>query len=332
MAEVEIPAPVEQFLDRAPFLRSPVRFGFQFVTRWNDDACPLMAAALAFYGLLSIFPLVLAGVALVARFLAVDGRALNDFSHFVASFFPGAAGDGIAAEIQRAVRSIANGPSASLASSLAFASLIWSGRAYFDTLATVLNRIFPGATQRSFLWHQVTLWCLLFGTGALFLFSTGITFALSLLQTWAAHAPRLFINRAPIFWDLLGKSASWFLTFLMFYLLYRYTPNRSMPPKRRLILLAALVGAIGWEGGKWAFTRFLGNVTRYEATYGSVAGVVVTMLWIYYASLIVLLGAEVGAIYEQRRAEKMARLASSSASDSSDSDASVSEKTAGNAA
>ncbi len=292
---LELPAFVETILGQVPFLRAPVTFGFRFATRWGDDACPLMAAALAFFGLLSMFPLALAGVTLLARTLAGDSVALADFSGFVSSFFPGAAGANISKEIERGVQSIADNPHVTRTSIFALISLLWVGRAYFDTLATVLNRIFPGAQPRSFLSHQITLWSLLFGAGALFLLSSAVTFGLSLLQTIGERLPDFFINRAPVFYDLLGKFAGYAITFLMFYLLYRFTPNRRVAPRSRTLLISATVGALGWEIGKWAFGNFLGNVTRYEAAYGSVAGVVVTMLWIYYASMIVLLGAEVGA-------------------------------------
>ena len=300
----ELPGFVETMLAKVPFLRPPATFGFRLATRWGDDACPLMAAALAFFGLLSMFPLALAGVALLAKLLAGNKSALVDFSGFAASFFPGAAGANLSKEIERGVSSIAQYSNSTRASVIALVSLLWAGRAYFDTLATVLNRVFPGSTPRSFLSHQLTLWSLLFGAGALFLLSSGITFGLSLLQTIGERLPDFFINRAPVVYDLLGKGAGYALTFIMFYLLYRFTPNRTVAPRSRTLWISALVGAAGWEIGKWGFGKFLGNVTRYQAAYGSVAGIIVTMLWIYYASMIVLLGAEVGATLLDLRAAK----------------------------
>ena len=303
---LELPGFVETILDKVPFLGAPVTFGFRLATRWGDDACPLMAAALAFFGLLSMFPLALAGVAVLARVLAGNKAALVDFSGFAASFFPGAAGANLSAEIERGVDSIARNPNVTRTSLVAMVSLMWSGRAYFDVLATVLNRVYPGDKPRSFLSHQLTLWSLLFGAGALFLLSSAVTFGLSLLQSIGERLPDFFINRAPVFYDLLGKGAGYAITFLMFYLLYRYTPNRTAAPRNRTLLVSATVAALGWEIGKWAFGNFLGNVTRYEAAYGSVAGVVVTMLWIYYASMIVLLGAEVGATLRDGQAASAA--------------------------
>ncbi len=305
---LELPDFVEAILGKLPFLRAPVAFGFRLANRWGDDACSLMAAALAFFGLLSMFPLALAGVAVLARTLSNDQAALADFSGFVASFFPGAAGANLSQEIERGVTSVAANPDLTRTSVFALVSLLWAGRAYFDVLATVLNRIFPSATPRSFLSHQLTLWSLLFGAGALFVLSSGVTFGLSMLQTIGERLPDFWINRAPVVFDLLGKFAGYALTFTMFYLLYRYTPNRKVAPRARTLIVSATVAALGWEIGKWAFGRFLGNVTRYEAAYGSVAGVIVTMLWIYYASMIVLLGAEVGATIRDSQAAKEQRM------------------------
>lgn len=293
-----IPAPIEKILDRVPWLKFPVRLGFRFAERWGLDNCYLMAAALAFFGLLSVFPLALAGVAILARALAAGDNTLKDFAEFVGSFFPGSTGEGIEAEIQRSVQAIATGPDAATVSVVALFSLLWAGRAYFDTLATVLSSVWPGAAQRNFIKHQLALWGLMFGSGALFLLSTSATVALTTVQSLAYKLPNLFINRAPVLWDWAGKFSAWGLTLFMFYLLYHYGPNREKPNTRRVVWAAAFVAAVGWELAKWGFTRFLGNVTRYQATYGSVAGIVVTMLWIYASSLIILLGAEVAATYE----------------------------------
>lgn len=296
-----LPAPVESVLKRAPSLETPVRFVWRVVERWGESNCSLLAAALAFYGLLSLFPLALAGVIVLARIATNNVATLKGFSHFVGSFFPASSGAQIASSIQDGVQKLSSGPSPLTATVIAAGSLLWSGRAYFDTLASVLNQIFAAGRPRSFLSHQLTMLTLMLGCGALFVASSATTFALSLLQSWAERAPLLFLNRAPLLFDLLGRVGAWSLTFFMFWVLYRFAPNRTQPPPRRAVLSGALFSALALEIAKWAFARFLGNVTRYEATYGSVAGVVLTMMWLYFASMIVLMGAQIGATGEEFR-------------------------------
>ena len=137
----KLPGYVEKALQLCPWLNWPVRYAFLFSDRWGSDACSLMAAALAFFGLLSVFPLALAGVAILARVLANNHAALQQFIEFVGLFFPGNTGQEIGVELEHAVRSIAAGPNATTLSLVALGTLLWSGRAYFDTLATVLSRI-----------------------------------------------------------------------------------------------------------------------------------------------------------------------------------------------
>ncbi|RYX81090.1 YihY/virulence factor BrkB family protein [bacterium] len=300
-----LPVPVESFLERKPALRAPVRFVWRVVERWETGNGSLLAAALAFYGLLSLFPLALAGVILLARVASNNAGALNAFSHFVGSFFPASTGIGVASSIQEGVQKLSAGPSPLTATVVAVVSLIWSGRAYFDTLAAVLNQIYSADRPRSYLGHQLTMLALMMGTGLLFVASSAATFALSVLQSWAEHAPQLFLNRAPLLFDIMGKLVAWGLTLVMFWLLYRFAPNRQHAPPRRAVVGGALFSAVAFEIAKWAFARFLGNVTRYEATYGSVAGVVLTMMWLYFASMIVLIGAQIGATWEEFRRERL---------------------------
>ena len=296
-----LPAPFETFLQRAPRSQLPFRFLWRVAERWGEGNSSLLSAALAFYGLLSLFPLVLAAVLILAHVAANDGALLSGFSRFVGSFFPAASGAQVAASVQLGVQKLSVGPSPWTATFVAVASLLWSGRAYFDTLAWVLNQIFSSGSPRSWISHQLTMLALMIGSGALFLLSSATTFVLSLLQSWAQHAPRLFLNRAPTLFDLVGKLASWTLTLLMFTLLYRFAPNRTKSPPRRAILAGALFSALAFEVAKWAFARFLGNVARYEATYGSLAGVILTMMWLYFASMIVLMGAQIGVTWEEFR-------------------------------
>lgn len=293
--ESTMPLPLQTLVKRAPALRLPIAFGWRLGERWGEDRCALTAAALAFFGLLSVFPIVLAAVAILSRSLASRPETLQGFHDFVKSFFPGAAGD-----ITQQIDAVARASEPATLGILAVASLLWSGRAYFDTLASVLDTIWPHARPRPFWQHQLALWSLFGGAGLLWLLSTGATFALQTVQAVAISHADLFINRRPFIWDIAGKIVSFALTAVMFWLLYRFLPNVATRRRRRLVWGAAIIGSVGWEGAKWLFTAVIAaHVGRYQATYGSAAGVVLTLLWIYLSSSILLLGAEAAAVYEE---------------------------------
>ena len=300
-----LPDPLQTLARRVPRLDFSIRFLWRLGERWGADQCPLIGAALAFFGLLSVFPLVLAVVAILGQTLVGNQALLNQFKKFIAGFLPGAAG-----QIMNVIEDIAAKTDTGTMSMVAILLLVWNGRAYFDTLAWVLNGIWPRTTPRTFWQHQLALWSTFLGAGLLWLLSTGTTFMIAGVKAMTNHLPDLpdlVANRNPMLsnlltrataWDLTARVTSWLLTTLMFWLIYRYLPNVTSRQRRRIVLGAALLASIGWELAKFAFTRFLGNVTRYERTYGSVAGVVLTLMWIYFASLILLLGAEAAAAFE----------------------------------
>jgi len=299
-----------RFLDSTPLYWLP-RFCVRFIERWFMDACPLMAAALAFFGILSLFPLLLAAVSILAHTLSNNAPEEGDLARFAGSFFPGMASTGVRQDINQALHALAHSPDTAAVSKVALVSLLWSGRTFFDTLAYVLNRIWPDSRPRVWWQHQLTLWGLMFGTGMLFLLSSAMTFCLSLFQSMAASAPDVFINRSPWLWYWLGKLSAWLLTFLMFYLLYDYGPQRRRHSGRAVVVCVAVVASFDWESAKWLFGHSLRSLAHYQALYGSVAGLIVTMIWIYVSSLIILIGAECAAAYEDVKNERLATQATS---------------------
>lgn len=294
----EFPAILETASTLAPRLRWPIFFGWRLAMRWGEDGCPLKAAAMAFFGLLSIFPLLLAAVSILATTLAGDHAALAGFQSFVTQFFPGQTGRDISSAMKNAVDKIAGGTSATAVSLIALGSLVWSGRAYFATLAEVLASVWPRSKPRAFWQSQVVLWSTFVAAGVLWLLSTIATIAISVAGRILDYLPPNFLQRLPVV-DLASRFSSWLLTVFMFWLIYRFLPNVEGVRRRRIVWGAALLAALLWELSKIGFAKFLGNLNRYEATYGSVAGVVLTLMWIYVSSLIILLGAEAAAAYEE---------------------------------
>lgn len=304
-----LPEAVHPFLQKHPRLAWVAHFGWKFITKWNDDQCPLYAAALAFFGLLSLFPVTIAALLLLAKFLAGNPQVIASvqgaLQNWVQGFFPGAAGNEISRELAHIVTGLAGRSDPTIVGLLAVVPLLWSGRAYFDTLAVVLNNVWPETTPRSFWNHQRVLWSTFLGAGLLWALSTLATFALRILQSLEHYLPAVISENVRLgisFYDGIGRFVAWLLTLLMFWMIYRFLPNRQTRQQHRIVLFAALVAALLWEAAKWAFTAFLGNLGRYETTYGSVAGVVLTLMWIYFSSQIILAGAEAAAALESTRA------------------------------
>ena len=180
---------------------------------------------------------------------------------------------------------------------MALGSLLWSGRAFFATLAEVLNSVWPGAEERTFLQNQIVLWSTFLGAGVLWLLSMASSFLITTINWLLQYLPEVFRDALP--WiAIASRGTSFLLSVVMFWLMYRFLPHVTGERSKRLVWVAAFVAALGWEIAKIAFAQFLGNLDRYQATYG----VVLTMMWIYFSSVIILLGAEGVAAFEETRA------------------------------
>lgn len=302
----DLPAPVQTFLLKNPRFRAPVLFVWTFAMNWINHQCSLIAGAMAYFGLLSIFPIALAAVTILAGALRGSPQLLQSFSSFVEQFFPGQSGSELSRSLTAATAKLSQARSGTL-NLLAIGALLWSGRAYFDTLAGVLNTIFPRTLPRSFLGHQLAVWSTFLGAGALFVLSTLAGVVFSMLQAFWDKSP-FQISEPEMLWKTIAQIASLGFTLLMFWLMFRFLPNVQGRKRGRLALIAALFSSVAWELAKLAFARLLPGVTRYEPTYGSIAGVVVTMLWIYFASLITLAGAEFAGAWEAVRDERQLQI------------------------
>ncbi|MEE9288065.1 MAG: YihY/virulence factor BrkB family protein, partial [Bacteroidota bacterium] len=92
---------------------------------------------------------------------------------------------------------------------------------------------------------------------------------------------------------------SFFLTTLMFYIAYRYIPNeRPMP---RVALISAVTTGVFWELASRGFSLYLSELRPFARVYGTYAFLLVTLVWVYYSSLMFVVGGEMGQLYRERK-------------------------------
>jgi membrane protein len=199
----------------------------------------------------------------------------------------------------------------SIAGVIGIVSFLWSASQMFVNAVPPMNAAFCARETRSFLRIQVLALGLLFGAGALFL--------LSLLPSLA---PAL-LRRVPLFASL-PDPAPWWLTIFLFLLgvainaamyavIYRYLPSPAAKVTWRQAIVGGTVVAVLWEMAKQGFAFYLrrfNGANLYDKVYGSLGGLVILILWIYYSAVILLLGAEIARLYAdvQERRQKDANL------------------------
>lgn len=236
---------------------------------------PREAAALSYYALFSLFPLLLLIVAIIGQFLgpAATGNELEDFLRL---FLPGS----VAEEVNRSIaRFVSQGNSAGI---IAFISLSWSSLALFSNLESALSRTFR-APSRS-LWHRR-------GIGLLMVLTLGVLLVANVMTSLLfSFLEVIFIARNSIWLAIAGIFIPFGFSMGIFAMMYRLVPRRQV--RWDAIWPAALIGAAAWESAKVIFGWWLDSLSNLSLVYGSITTVIIFMLWAFYTFAIILLCGE----------------------------------------
>ncbi len=268
--------------------------------RFLEHQSATYAAALAFCAMLSAVPLLSVAVAVLARVVGGSGSARGRLESAMAHFMPGAG-----ATFPRLIQAMQTGSGAY--GLLGLFSLLLTGAAVFATLEVAFNRIWEAEKPRG--WFRSRINALFAAVGVLVLLLCSVLSTSLVAVAQATEVPGLHKTAGEIEWlwrysQLIGPMG---LSVAVFTLLYKIVPNC------RVTVWAALRGGILagilWELAKIAFTYYLAHSASYNRVYGPLAGMAVGMVWVYYSSVVVLVGAEIAAL-GRRRAEDQAGPAS----------------------
>lgn len=274
-------AELDRLLQAAPGpLRETIAVISDTMRNYGEDECGLRAAALAYYALLSLFPLLL-------------------FLIFVTSVLIEAGGirDALTQYVERAVPQLAV-PATDLLertieSSTSFGvlgalGLLWTASAVFTVLSSTFNVIWE-AKPRS-LWRRRLI-------GLVSVLVLAIMFIFSILvRTLLAFD---LASYTPLGRNYLNTGVDLGITIVLSWILYTWLPNRKVD--FRASLAAALFTALLWQAAKIGFGLYLSTgLERFGAVYGSLLSVIVLVVWVYISSVILFLGAELGATLQTR--------------------------------
>lgn len=260
------------------------------VREFLHDHGPIMAAAMSFFATLSLFPLLLFGVSALG-FVVGSHKAFDQVMDFFRQYAPGPVTD----LVRDTLFNIVNTRGKVLA--LGVLALIWTASSVFVNMEIALCMTWD-VKPRPF-WKSRLLamgMLLLVGAGLLVsLAFTAITIRIEGIHwtVFGQQAPDL-----PAFWHFAGYLVPIVLGVLMFTIVYEVLPNTHV--HRRAALVAGLVGGLLWHLALLGFRWYLKHYGHYDVVYGSLGGVVILVLWIYYSMIVLLLGAELAWQIDQR--------------------------------
>jgi membrane protein len=253
----------------------------------DEDDADIIAAGLAFYGTLGLFPALLASVSLYG--LIADPGAIQHAIWSVARSLPPAARDILTGELSQFVAR----SSRSLSLNLIFGTLavLWSSSSAMGVLVRAINVAYDLPERRNF-WQRRRLAVLFTLAGMLGMF---------LLVPLVAVLPKVLsffhVGGAIV---LLRWPAMALVAALTLGLLYRYSVERRPLPTVRAVLPGAGLAATLWVLLCAGYSAYVQYFTSFSSTYGALAGVIVLEFWLYISALIVVYGGELNAELERR--------------------------------
>jgi membrane protein len=257
---------------------------------WNDHDATTQSAALAFYTMFSLAPLLLVVIALAGMAFgrnAVRGEILAQFKDWM--------GPDAASFVQGIVRTAAEHQTSRLARVLGIGTLIFGASGVFVQLQQSLNRIWgvaprPGAALTSLLRKRILSFAVVLGIGFLLLVSLVLSAALTAMGD---YLERRFL--LPVALLHAGNIVlSFLLVSLLFALIYRLLPDVRLT--WRDVFLGAVVTSLLFGVGKSLIGFYLGR-TGAASAYGAAGSLVMILSWVYYSALVFLLGAEFTCVY-----------------------------------
>lgn len=250
-----------------------------------DDGCPGLAAQLAFYFLLALFPGLLFVVSLLA-YVPV-GAALRDAVGQLEAILPAEIIELIRAQLEQV---LAGGHGGLL--TIGIAGAIWSSSSAITAIITALNRAFDIDEWRPFWKRRVVSIVLTLGLAAFVVVAFALVVSGADAARWMAEQLG-FGGWFARLWPLLRWPVALVLVVLAVDLVYHFAPNTKA--RWAWITPGALVATGLWLAVSLGFKLYVQNFPSYTAVQGAIGAVIVLMLWFYLSGFALLVGAELNA-------------------------------------
>lgn len=285
-----------------PQLRDISRGGWKTIGKTvgrsvSEDHISIVAAGVAFFFFLAVFPALAAAVSVYA--LVQDPMTVQQQLNEMSDMLPEEGLDIISKSLEE--KAAESTGKLGWGAALSILIGVWSAKKGVNAVFQGINIAYNEDKERGFIKKNLLTLSFTFG---------GILFGLIALTLVAGFPAILTAMGVPEGWSIVFGAVRWLLLFglavVALAILFRVAPERESP-KLRWITPGSLVASILWLLGSMLFSWFVSNFGNFDETYGGFSAVIVLMLWFYLSGFIVLLGAEINStIEEQAHAERAA--------------------------
>jgi membrane protein len=269
---------------------------------WSDDNAPRLGAALAYYTVFSVAPLLVLSIAVVGMVFgqeAARGQVMAQIRDLV--------GDPVASAVQGLIARSSDTSSGILATLVSVGTLLLGASWVFSELQSSMNVIWDAPPPRSsgvsgLVKDRLFSFAMVLAVGFLLLVSLILSTVLSAISTYFQY----LLPGATSAWAIYGLDlgASLAIFSLLFALMFKVLPDVNNT--WRDVWLGAVVTAVLFAVGKVLLGLYLGRASV-TSTYGAAGSLIVLLLWVYYSAQILFFGAEFTQVYARRYGSQVGR-------------------------
>ena len=263
---------------------------------YHDDIL-FLASGLAFNGILTMIPIMLLAASFIGSALNSSVEGVQQLNDVLDAMFPP---QPFAQNIRSSILDVIQGIVTYRTSLGLFGVgvLIWTATSLFDALRSALHRVYELKRTRSFFvsfLHDVGF---VFLAVVLFIASNMVVWVFSVAQEYLTEIPALQSLSLPQFNRVVPTLIVTALTGGMFYMIYRYLTDTK--PPRSAAVISTVTTTVLWVASGRVFALYLANFSAIGKIYGPYAFLLVLLFWIYYSSIVFVLGGIVGQVYWER--------------------------------
>lgn len=260
---------------------------------WNKDKASRLAAALAYYTIFSLAPLLIIVIAIAGSVFgeeAAKGEIVGQIRGLV--------GKEGAEFIQTAIENASKPAAGTIASIISVALLLFGASGVFAELQDALNTIWevqpkPGRGVLNVIRSRFLSFTMVLGIGFLLIVSLVASAILAAVVNFLGH----LLPGLDALWNLANFVVSFLLTTVLFGLIYKVLPDVKITWSD--VWIGAAITSLLFSIGRFLLGQYLGN-NSFGSTYGAAGSLVVILAWVYYAAQILFFGAEFTQVYARR--------------------------------
>jgi membrane protein len=274
----------------------PITLGKRVWAEMNHDNIFYQGAALSYYFLLALFPMLLFLTSLMGLIMGQNPQFQDQLYAYIARVMPGDASSLVTKTVHEITTQTGGWKLA-----LGLIGALWSASSGMSALGTALNASYDVTEGRPWWKRQSTFLLLTIAVALLVVAALVIVlFGGRLAEFTGAH---LHLGDVTVFaWKIAQWPVALFFVVFCFALIYYFAADLEHA-KWYWITPGSVIGVLLWIAASAGFKVYLNYFNSYARTYGSLAGVVVLMLWFYITGLALLVGGEINAEIEHAAAE-----------------------------